>query len=217
VDAHAGPAELPELHEFSARVYVRFRRPEGQEALERYTTGLLTEVPNKNRDTLAQGVSGSSDQRWQEFLTTMPWDEEDLKRQRVQKRTAEATRGAVGLMVDDTGLPTQGKTSVGLECQYSGTLDKRGQCQIAVTCSYSDGQATWPGGSGTRRCYGGSQWIGSSNSAHIGYNKAVLTHRGKKLIIELPEDLHAQRGKLGLLILALTHDRHAEFAHVLGD
>jgi hypothetical protein len=37
---------------------VRFRRPEGRAALERYTTGLLTELPNKNCDTMAQAVPG---------------------------------------------------------------------------------------------------------------------------------------------------------------
>ncbi len=49
------------------------------EALERYTTGLLTELPNKNCDTMAQAVPGTSEQRWQEFLTNMPWVEEALE------------------------------------------------------------------------------------------------------------------------------------------
>jgi SRSO17 transposase len=144
MDVHAGPAELPELHEFLASFQVRFRRPEGREALERYTTGLRTEVPNKKCDTLAQAVPGTSEQRLQAFLTNMPWDEEDLNRQRVQKRLAEATRGDGVLVVDDTGFPKQGKASVGVERQYSGTLGKVGHCQIAVTCCDSDRQATWP-------------------------------------------------------------------------
>src|SRR5215831_21140686 len=144
MDVHAGPAELPELHGFLASFQVRFRRPEGRSALERYTTGLLTEVPNKNCDTLAQAVPGTSEQRLQEFLTNMQWDEEDLNRQQVQKMTAEATRGAGVLLVDDTGFPKQGKASAGVERQYSGTLGKVGNCQIAVTCCYSDSQALWP-------------------------------------------------------------------------
>jgi SRSO17 transposase len=144
MDVQASPAELPELQEFLASFQVRFRRPEGREALERYTTGLLTELPNKNCDTLAQAVPGTSEQRLQEFLTNMPWDEEDLNRQRVQKMLAEATRGEGVLVVDDTGFPKQGKASVGVERQYSGTLGKVGNCQIAVTCCYSDRQATWP-------------------------------------------------------------------------
>jgi SRSO17 transposase len=144
MDVHASPVELLELQEFLGAFQIRFRRPEGRRALERYTTGLLTELPNKNCDTLAQAVPGSSEQRLQEFLTNMQWDEADLNRQRVQKMIAEAARGEGVLVFDDTGFPKQGTASVGVERQYSGTLGKVGNCQIAVTCCYTDRQATWP-------------------------------------------------------------------------
>jgi hypothetical protein len=65
MDVHASPVELPEVQEFLGAFQVRFRRPEGRKALERYTTGLLTELPNKNGDTLAQAVPGSREQRLQ--------------------------------------------------------------------------------------------------------------------------------------------------------
>ena len=107
---------------------MRFRRPEGRTALERYTTGLLTELPNKNCDTIAQAVPGTSEQRLQEFLTNMSWDEEDRNRQRVQKMIVEASTGHGVLVFDDTGVPKQGKASVGVERQYSGTLGKVGNC-----------------------------------------------------------------------------------------
>jgi SRSO17 transposase len=144
MDVHASPAALPELQEFLASFQVRFRRPEGWEALERYTTGLLTELPDKNCDTIAQAVPGTSAQRLQEFLTNMQWDEENLNGQRVAKMIAEATTGDGVLVFDDTGFPKQGTASVGVERQYSGTLGKVGNCQIAVTCCYTDRQATWP-------------------------------------------------------------------------
>ncbi len=144
MDVHASPAELPELQEFLASFEVRFRRPEGRAALERYTTGLLTELPHKNCDTMAQAVPGTTEQRLQEFLTTRQWDEEDLNRQRVQKMIAEASTGHGVLVFDDTGFPKQGKASVGVERQYSGTLGKVANCQVAVTCCYSDPQGTWP-------------------------------------------------------------------------
>lgn len=144
MDVHASPAELPELKEFLSALQVRFRRPEGAVALERYTTGLLTELPNKNCDTMAQAVPGTSEQRLQEFLTNMHWDEEDLNQQRVQKMVAEATLGDGVLVFDDTGFAKQGKASVGVARQYSGTLGKVGNCQIAVTCCYTDPQGSWP-------------------------------------------------------------------------
>lgn len=144
MDVPASPAEWPELQEFLGAFQVRFRRPEGVEALERYVTGLLTELPNKNCDTIAQAVPGTSEQRLQEFLTNMPWDEADLNRQRVEKMRAEATLGDGVLVLDDTGFSKQGKASVGVARQYSGTLGKVGNCQIAVTCCYADPQASWP-------------------------------------------------------------------------
>src|ERR687896_522434 len=115
-------------------------------ALERYTTGLLTELPNKNCDTIAQAVPGTREQRLQGFLTTMGWDAEDLNRQRVQLMLATATLGDGVLLLDDTGFTKQGKASVGVARQYSGTLGKVGNCQVAVTCCYSDPLATWPVG-----------------------------------------------------------------------
>jgi SRSO17 transposase len=144
MDVHTSPAALPELQEFLSAFQVRFRRPEGRQALERYTTGLLTELPTKNGDTIAQAVPGTSAQRLQEFLTNMQWDAEDLNRQRVQKMIAEASTGDGVLVVDDSGLPKQGSASVGVARQYSGTLGKVGNCQVAVTCCYADPQAAWP-------------------------------------------------------------------------
>src|SRR2546427_10393084 len=144
MDRHASPASLPELDEFLATFQVRFRRPEGEAALERYLTGLLPALPNKNCDTMAEAVPGTSEQRLQEFLTNMQWDEHDLNRQRVAKMIAEATVGHGVLLFDDTGFAKQGKASVGVARQYAGTLGKVGNCQVAVTCCDSDLQARWP-------------------------------------------------------------------------
>jgi SRSO17 transposase len=146
MDVHASPAELPELQEFLGAFQRGFRRPEGAAALERYLTGLLTELPTKNGATLAQAVPRTSEQRLQECLTNRQWDEEDLTRQRGQKMLAEATWGDGVLVLDDTGFPKQGKASVGVARQDSGTLGKVGNGQIAVTCGDTDPQATWPVG-----------------------------------------------------------------------
>jgi hypothetical protein len=78
MDVHANPAELPELQAVLGAFQVHCRRPEDAEALERYTIGLLTELPNENCETIAQAVPGTSEQRLQEVLTNMQWDEADL-------------------------------------------------------------------------------------------------------------------------------------------
>ena len=135
---------MPELAEFLAQFQVHFGRRESQHASERYLTGLLTEHPNKNCDTIATVVPGTTEQRLQGLLTTMVWDENDLNRQRVQVMRALRTEGDGVLIFDDTGFAKQGQHSVGVARQYSGTLGKVANCQIAVNCDYAERTLAWP-------------------------------------------------------------------------
>ena len=135
---------MPELAEFLAPFRVPFTRREGPAALERYCTGLLTEHPNKNCDTLAGLVPGTSEQRLQGLLTAMTWDDDDLNRQRVGAMAALPAEGDGVRVFDDTGFAKQGDTSVGVARQYSGTLGKVGNCQVAVTCHYTERTLAWP-------------------------------------------------------------------------
>src|SRR5512135_1267073 len=141
---HAPSTPLPELAEFLDPLRVHFQRSEGPAALERYLTGLLTEHPNKNCDTLAQVVPGTSEQRLQGLLTAMAWDEDDLNHQRVERLLALPTEGDAVLIFDDTGFAKQGKCSVGVARQYSGTLGKTANCQITVNCHYAERTIAWP-------------------------------------------------------------------------
>jgi SRSO17 transposase len=45
--------------------------------------------------------------------------------------------------MDDTGFPKQGAHSVGLARQYSGTLGKAANCQIAVTLQQGAHESVW--------------------------------------------------------------------------
>src|SRR5512144_2732352 len=141
---HAPSTPLPELAEFLDPFRIRFQRSEGPQTLERYLTGLLTELPHKNCDTLAQAVPGTSEQRLQGLLTTIAWDEDDLNRQRVQRLLTLPTEGDGVLIFDDTGFAKQGRCSVGVARQYSGTLGKVGNCQVTVNCHYAERTIAWP-------------------------------------------------------------------------
>ncbi|HEV3498236.1 MAG TPA: IS701 family transposase [Actinomycetes bacterium] len=100
---------------------------------------MFTEHPNKNCDTIAQVVPGTSEQSLQGLLTAMRWDEDDLNRQRVQTLLALPTEGDAALIFDDTGFAKQGKASAGVARQYSGTLGKVGNCQVGVSvCAVTD-------------------------------------------------------------------------------
>lgn len=122
----------------------RFGRPEGEEALERSLTGRRTERPTKHCATLAAAVPGTSAPRWQELLTTRPWDAHARNRQRVATRIAAAPGGHGVLMFDETGVAKQGKAAVGVARPSAGTLGKVGPCQVAVPCGSSAPHARWP-------------------------------------------------------------------------
>jgi len=141
---HAPSTPPPGLAEFLAPFRVHFHRSEGRQSLERYLTGLLTEHPNKNCDTLAQVIPGTSEQRLQGLLTSIDWDEDALNRRRVQRLLTLPTEGDAVLIFDDTGFAKQGRCSVGVARQYSGTLGKTGNCQITVNCHYAERTLAWP-------------------------------------------------------------------------
>ena len=141
---HAPSIPLPELAEFLAPFRIHFKRSEGPRALERYLTGLLTEHPNKNCDTIAQVVPDTNQQRLHNLLTGIAFDDDDLNDQRVGIMQQLPTEGDAVLVFDDTGFAKQGRGSVGVARQYSGTLGKTGNCQVTVNCHYAERTIAWP-------------------------------------------------------------------------
>jgi SRSO17 transposase len=135
---------LPELIDFLQPFQGQFRRRENRTALERYLTGLLTDHPHKNCDTLAGVVPGTSEQQLQGLLTTMQWDADALNRRRVEQLLKLPTERDAVLIFDDTGFLKQGRSSVGVARQYSGTIGKVANCQVLVNCHYAERTIAWP-------------------------------------------------------------------------
>lgn len=142
--AHAPSEPLPELAEYLKPFRVWFARSEGVAALERYVTGLLSEQKTKNCDTMAQVIPNTSEQSLEGLLTEMVWDDNALNRQRVRGLLSLPSEGDAVLIFDDTGFAKQGRDSVGVQRQYSGTLGKKGNCQLSVNCHYAERTLAWP-------------------------------------------------------------------------
>jgi SRSO17 transposase len=129
------PDPLPELAAFLAPFASLFRRATSSRSMERCITGLLTNLPRKNCETIAQAVAATSLEQLQHLLTDAAWDPLALDEQRVHLLVQQSPAHGV-LVLDDTGLPKQGKASVGVQQQYSGTLGKQGNCQIVLSAEY---------------------------------------------------------------------------------
>jgi SRSO17 transposase len=140
----AASEPLPALADFLRPFLDQFRRRENRTALERYLTGLLTDHPHKNCDTLASVVPGISEQQLQGLLTTMQWDADALNRVRVEQMLSLPTEGDAVLIFDDTGFLKQGQSSVAVARQYSGTIGKVANCQVSVNCHYAERTIAWP-------------------------------------------------------------------------
>ncbi len=153
--AQAGSEPDLELDAFIDSFWVTFHRRESRESAERYLTGLLSEHPNKNGETMAEIIPNTNSQSLQGLLTDMVWNEEDLNRQRVEKMVAETGEGDGVLVFDDTGFAKRGSHSVGVARQYSSTLGKVGNCQVAVNCHYAERTLGWPV---TTRLYLPASW-----------------------------------------------------------
>jgi SRSO17 transposase len=133
------PAEpLDELMAFLKAVNIQFGDVRRERAMERYVTGLLTDHPNKNCETLGEVLPGTNEQRLQALLTTMVWDEAAANARRVAVMRTLQTEGDGVLIIDATDFPKQGQHSVGVARQYSGSLGKVANCQVTVNCHYAE-------------------------------------------------------------------------------
>jgi len=101
----ASPAPLPELATFLAPFAPLFRRSQSRESLERYVTGLLTDLPRKNCDTIAAAVAGTSTERLQHLLTDADWDPVALDEARVRRLVLQSPPEGI-LVLDDTSTNT---------------------------------------------------------------------------------------------------------------
>ena len=137
-------APLPELAEFLAPLRVHFTQGPSAETLRQYLTGVLREHPNKNCDTLAEVVPETNQQQFHHLLTDMVWDENSLNRQRIARMQTLPSEGDGVLIFDDTGFEKQGRHSVGVARQYTGTAGKLTNCQVTVNCHYAERTLAWP-------------------------------------------------------------------------
>ncbi|NNN16947.1 MAG: IS701 family transposase [Thermoplasmata archaeon] len=137
---HARLAQRRFLHQFAddltppARGHNWARRRETQRAARVYFNGLLQPVQVKSMERLAAS-GGIPSHRLQQFITDSPWDADHLLESLTTRMGGLPSPEGI-VVFDDTGQAKQGRHSVGVGRQYSGTLGRIGNCQVAVTAIY---------------------------------------------------------------------------------
>ncbi len=125
-----------ELEDALTRVRPLFYRTESKKHAEQYLRGLLSSIQRKNGWTIAEHVGEPAPTALQRFLHLSPWDADallEVNREYAMENLAEP--GGI-LVADPTGFPKKGTKSVGVQRQYSGTLGRIDNCQIATFLAY---------------------------------------------------------------------------------
>jgi SRSO17 transposase len=105
-------------------------RKDQRAAGELYARGLLTDGQRKSMQPMAARL-GTDHQRLQQFITSSTWDYAAVRRN--VARWFASSCPVEALVIDDTGFPKDGTASPCVARQYSGTLGKRANCQVAVS------------------------------------------------------------------------------------
>jgi SRSO17 transposase len=120
----------PRLVGFAAEMLGDLSRKDQRAAGELYARGLLTDGRRKSMVPMAARL-GVDHQRLQQFITSSTWDYVLVRRN--VARWFVASQPVEALVVDDTGFAKDGSASPCVARQYSGTLGKVGNCQVAVS------------------------------------------------------------------------------------
>ena len=106
-----------------------------------YAAGMLGEGDRKSVEPVAAracadpGRTDATHQRLLHFVANSDWSDADVRRE-AARYALDAMTGrepVVAWIVDDTGFLKQGKHSVGVQRQYTGSAGKKANCQIGVS------------------------------------------------------------------------------------
>src|SRR5690348_6591490 len=123
---------------FHATFAPLFGRHEAQRRSEQYLRGLLVQhADRRNAENIAEAIPQATARTLQRFLTEAPWPHRPVIAA-LHRFLGSRLSSPDGVFIfDETAAAKQGKHSVGVARQYSGTLGKVGNCQVGVFLAYA--------------------------------------------------------------------------------
>lgn len=126
-----------QLEQVQVRIAHCFARAEPRKRVLTYLKGLLSNCQRKNGWQLAELMGEMTPDGMQRLLSSAQWDENSV-RDELQSYVVEHLGDAAAIgVLDETGFLKQGKKSVGVKRQYSGTAGRVENCQIGVFLGYA--------------------------------------------------------------------------------
>jgi SRSO17 transposase len=126
----------PELDRFLDRFAPLFGVEQNQAHARCFVQGLLHQGERKNSENIAEALAGCNVRNLQAFITTGVWQDTAVLAE-LRRCLLEVLADADAVCnYDETGFPKKGTKSVGVKRQYSGTLGRTDNCQVAVFANY---------------------------------------------------------------------------------
>ena len=188
------------LEQFLGDLLEPLGRSERRQGSAVYVRGLLLDGERKSIEPMAARLPEGNVQALQQLIGQSPWPWAPVWERLARRMTGELAPDPVWVL-DDTGFPKQGRHSVGVERQYSGTLGKTANCQVAVSLhQVGPEESTILGW----RLYLPESWIqNAERRAEAGIPEAVGFRTKWQLALELIDQALAW-GLRGRVVLADT-------------
>lgn len=188
---------------------------------EVYLHGLLLDGERKSIQPLAERVNvagwyGDTMQALQQFVNQSPWDEQAVLHTYRQLLAASLADPAGVIVIDDTGFAKKGRHSVGVARQYSGTLGKTDNCQVAVSLHYVAPLGDYPLG---LRLFLPEPWTSQPQrmeAVHVPAEAQVHTTKGE-IALKLLDQVRGERLPHQAVVADAGYGLSVEFRHALED
>jgi len=130
------------LEAFADDIFASLARTDQRARGECYLRGLMLDGRRKSIEPMAARLGEVHYQALHHFVAVSPWDWRPVRRRLAEVLTTALSPAAWA--VDDTGFPKDGRCSVGVKRQYSGTLGKTANCQLGVSVNAVTEHASCP-------------------------------------------------------------------------